>query len=72
MPTYATTIKLKKVAFKINSQNIKQNVGMQVTFISEIKLRLERFLVKYDCYFGDMCIHFEPLLGWEYAYVCHD
>ena len=72
MPTYTTTIKLKKMAFKINSQNIKENVGTQVTFISEIKPRLERFLEKYDCFFGDLCVHFEPLLRWECAYVCHD
>ena len=36
-----------KDAFKINSQNIKQNAGIQVTFISEIKRRLEHFLAKY-------------------------
>ena len=71
VPTYTTIIKLKKIAFKINSQNIKQNVAIQVTFISEINSRLERFLAKYDCFFKDLCVHFEPLLVWESAYVCH-
>ena len=51
MPTQATTKELKKMAFKINIQNIKENVGIQVIFISEIKPGLERFLVKYDCFF---------------------
>ena len=55
------TKELKKMAFKISNQNIKQN-----------KPRLERFLAKYDGFFGDLCVHFEPLLGCECAYVCHD
>ena len=46
VPTHATTKELKKMAFKINSQNIKQNIGIQVIFISEIKPQLERFLAK--------------------------
>ena len=72
MGTYATTKKLKIMAFKINSQKIKQKFGIQVIFISEIKPRLERFLAKYECFFRDLCAHFEPLLGWEYAYACRD
>ena len=72
MSTYATTKELKKMEFKINSQKIKQIVGIQVIFISEVKPRLERFLAKYDRFFRDLCVHFEPLLGWEYAYVYHD
>ena len=43
VPAYATTIELKKIAFKINCQNIKENVGIQVTFILEIKPRLDVF-----------------------------
>ena len=42
---------------------------MQVTFMSENKLQKENFLAKYD--FGDLCIHLEPLLRWQYAYMCH-
>ena len=48
----------------------RQNI--QVTFISEIKPQKERFLEKYDCFFKDLCILLEPLLGWERAYVCND
>ena len=40
----------------MNSQNIKQNFGTQVNFISEIKPQKERFLAKYDCFFGNLCI----------------
>ena len=45
----------------INSQNIKQKFGIQMTFNSEIKPQKECFLTKYDCFFEDLCIHFEPL-----------
>ena len=44
MHTYATTNELKKMAFRINSQNVEQVFGIQVTFISEIKPQTERFL----------------------------
>ena len=62
MHSYATTEKeLKKMSFKINSQNIKQKFGKQVTFILEIKPQKERFLAKSDCFFRDLCIRFESL-----------
>ena len=48
--------------FRINNQNIKQKFGIQVTIISEIKPQKERFLAKYDCFFGVLWVHFEPLL----------
>ena len=35
---YATTKELKKNAFTINSQNINQEIGIQVTFILYINL----------------------------------
>ena len=57
--------------FRINNQNIKQKFGIQVTFISEIKPQKEPFLAKYDCFFGDLWVHFEYLLGWECACICH-
>ena len=60
------------MTYRINSQNIQQKFGIQVTFISEIKPQKERFLEKYDCFFKDLCILLEPLLGWERAYVCND
>ena len=72
VPTYTTTKKLKNIPFKIISQTIKQKFGIQLIFISEIKPRLNRFLVKCDCFFGDLWVHLEPLLRWECAYVCHD
>ena len=45
----------------MNSQNIKQKAGKQVTFILEIKLQKERFLAKSDCFSRDLYVHFEPL-----------
>ena len=59
--TYSTTKELKKMVSMINSQNIKQKFGIQMTFNSEIKPQKECFLIKYDCFFEDLCIHFEPL-----------
>ena len=41
-----------------------------MTFISENKLQKEHFLGSYDCFFGDLFIHFEPLLGWKRSYIC--
>ena len=53
--------------FRINSQNIQQKFGIQVTFISEIKPQKARFLEKQDYVFRDLCVHLESLLGWECA-----
>ena len=50
----------------------KKTIGIQATFISEYKLQKVHFFAKYNCFFGDLCVHFEPLLGCECAYVCHD
>ena len=64
MHSYVTAKELKKKAFIIKNQNIKQRVGIQVTFILEIKLGKKKgFLAKCDSFFGDLCIHFEHLLG---------
>ena len=43
---YATTKEMKTMAFRINSRNIKQASGTQVTFITEKKLQKEHFLAK--------------------------
>ena len=43
---YATTKELKKKAFKINSHNIKKEIGMQVTFIMGNNLQKEHFSSK--------------------------
>ena len=37
--TYAKTKELRKKAFKTKGENIKQTIGIQVTFILEIKLQ---------------------------------
>ena len=52
------------MAFRINSRNIKQAIGIQVTFIMEKKLQKEHFLSEKHCLLGDLYVHFEPLLGW--------
>ena len=60
---YAKTKELKKKAFRINSQNIEQSIGILVTFMSEINLQKEKFLAKYDdlpTWIG-MCICMPPL-----------
>ena len=51
MHRYATTKELKKKALRINNQNSKWAIDIQVTFISEIKLQIELFLAKSDCFF---------------------
>ena len=65
MHTDATTKELKKMTFRINSPNIKQEIGIQLTFITEKKLQKEHFLAKKQCLLGELCVHFEPLLGRE-------
>ena len=71
MHTYVTTEELKKKAFTVNSQNIKQPIVIQVTFILEVKLQKYIF-IKIQHFFSDLSVHFEIQLGWECAYVCHD
>ena len=71
--TYATTKELKKIALRINIQNIKQRVGIQVTFILEIKpQKKDVFQQNMTVFFGDLCVYFEHLLRQECGYVCHD
>ena len=43
-----------------------------MNFVFQIKLKRYIYFAKYDCCFGNSCVHFEPLLGWECAYVCHN
>ena len=40
---YVTAKELKKMVFGINGQNIKQAIGIQVTFILKIKLEKYSF-----------------------------
>ena len=44
--TYATTKEMKTMPFRINSQNIEQGFGIQLTFITEKNPEKERFLAK--------------------------
>ena len=69
---YVTAKKLKKKAFRINSQNIKQAIGIQVTIITEIRLQKKHFLAKKHSLLVNLGVHFESLLGSEYVYICHD
>ena len=57
--------------FTANGQNIKEAIGIQVTFIKEKNLQREDFIAKFDYFFGNLWVHFELLLRWERAYVCH-
>ena len=66
--TYATTKEIKTMRFRINIQNIEQEFGIQVPFITKIKPQKDRFSAKKSL-FGDVCFDFEPLLGWECVYV---
>ena len=60
---YATTKELKKKAFRINTQNIEQAIGLLVDIHFGNKSLKRKFLAKYDCYFTDLWVHFELLLG---------
>ena len=66
---YTTTQELKKNAFKLNSEIIKQIIGTQLTFILEIKLQKELLLEKYNFFFCNGFLHFGRLLGCECAFV---
>ena len=72
MDTYATTKEPEKKTFKTNSRNGKQSIGIEVTFIIEKKFQKIHFLAKIPCLLGDLCVHFETLLGWECTYLCHN
>ena len=41
---YTTTYELKREAFAVNSQSIKQAIGIQMTFLLEIKL--QKYILK--------------------------
>ena len=72
MHKYATTKEMKnKMHLQEVAKKKNQESGIQVASISDIKPQKQRFLAKYDCFFGDMCVRFQSLLGWECVYVCH-
>ena len=70
--TYAATQELKEKILTVKRHNKKQAIEIQVTFIIEKKLQKVHFLAKKHCLLGKLCVHFEPLLGWQITYVCHD
>ena len=64
--TYATTTQVEKKTFPIKIQNKNKEIGTQVTVILEIKLQ-EYSFCQSTTIFQQLCVVFEPLLGWEYA-----
>ena len=52
--------------------SIKKAIGTQLNFVLEIKLKRYICLANCDWLFGDLCVHFEPFLGWQRACVCHN
>ena len=62
---------MKKKAFMINIENIKQAIVIQVIFILEINLEKEHFFSKIWLFFCDSIFNFESWLGRESSYVCH-
>ena len=58
---------VKKKVYTINSQNKKQAIGIQVTFILENKLQKNIILPKYGHFFSYWFVHFVPLLRWKCA-----
>ena len=73
MKKIAVTINSQNIeqAFPINSKNVEQAIWILVPFISEVNPQKEKYLAKYDCFLADICVHFEPLLGWKCAYICY-
>ena len=72
MHTHAATKEMKNKSFAVKIKDIKEAIEIQVTLISENKDQKKYFLKsKYNHFFRKVCVHFEPLLGWESAQVCH-
>ena len=64
---------MKKKVFTVNSKNVKQTIGMQVTFVSENKLLKDHFFCQYITVFPSICdFQFKSLLDWECPCLCHD
>ena len=66
MHTHSSTLEMKKKAFTVNGNNIKQAIEIEETFISGNKFQKDHFLVIYDYFSSNLCIQFEPL------FECHD
>ena len=67
---YATIKELKRKAFRVKNRNIKEAIGVQVTFISENKHQKAHFAQNKTIFVSKLYDHFQPLLGWESANVC--
>ena len=63
---------MKKKEFMVKRQNIKQAISIQATSSRKISIKKNILLSKCDHLFSKLWVHFEPLLGWEYAFICHD
>ena len=61
-----TTYELRKKEFALNSEVIKQAIGIQYTFILEIKLQKENFLGNH------FSVSEKSLLGWGCEHSYHD
>ena len=55
---YDTTQELKSEEFMLNKENIKQEIGIQLSFFSEVKLKKEHLLAKYLQFFSYWSVHF--------------
>ena len=53
-------------------QNKKTRNWNTSDFISKNKHKKNVPLSKCDHFFQKLCVQFEPLLGWESAFICHD
>ena len=62
---------MKQKTFKAKREIIKQAIGIEVTLNLEIKLQKYIFQQNMTIRKPEMR-PFEPLLGYEYAYVCHN
>ena len=67
---YASIKEMKRKAFRVKIRNIKEAIGIQVTFISENKHQKEHFVQNNTISVSKLYVHFQPLLGWESANVC--
>ena len=65
MYMYTTNLELRKKAFTVNSQKIKQANGIQEIFILGIKIQKAHFLEKYNYFISWWYVHFQTLLGWN-------
>ena len=49
--------------FTLHNENIKQEIGIQLSCILEVKLQKEHFLAKYQLFFNYWRVYFQTVLG---------